>query len=378
MIKTRPSGVYNALRVSALYVVITLFSVVSFAQHNEHNEPAEKEEQESEKVDAISHILDSHEWHVWTTKEGPVSIPLPIVLYSSDNGFEVFSSSNFHHGEHAHLEIGGKQAHGYVYDGYFTDHHMKKIYAVEKHGEHYKINESRGFYDFSITKNVVSMLLSVLILFFIFFAVKKGYRKNKGGAPKGIQSFFEPIIIFVRDDIAKDSIGEKRYQKFVPYLLTIFFFIWFNNLLGLVPAAANVTGNIAVTLILALFTMLITLVNGNKNYWSHIFDPLGGSMAWGAKLPLYLILWPIEIIGIFTKPLSLMIRLFANISAGHILILSIIGMTFMAQSFVVGGVAAVFASIMNMLELFVALLQAYVFTLLTAMYFGQAVEEAHH
>lgn len=378
MIKTRSSGVYNTLRTSVLYVVITLLSTVAFAGNQHHDGDKTNKSDEPEKVDAIAHILDSHEWHFWTTSEGPVSAPLPVILYSSDRGLEIFSSSQFHHGTEAHLEVDGKEVHGYVYNGYFADHHLKTIYAVEKHGEHYKIDEARSFYDFSITKNVVSMLLSVLFIFFFFFAVKKGYSKNKGAAPKGIQSFFEPLIIFVRDEIAKDNIGEKRYQKFVPYLLTIFFFIWFNNLLGLVPAAANVTGNIAVTLILAMFTLLITVFNGNKNYWGHIFDPLGGSMAWGAKLPLYLILWPIEIIGVFTKPLSLMIRLFANISAGHILILSIIGMTFMAQSVVVGGVASLFATVMNMLELFVALLQAYVFTLLTAMYFGQAVDEAHH
>ena len=207
-------------------------------------------------------------------------------------------------------------------------------------------------------------------------SVARGYKKNAGKEPSGIQSFFEPIIVYVRDDMVKPNIGPK-YEKYLPYLLTLFFFIWFGNMLGLLPAAANMTGNIAITLTLAIITFVITLFSGRKTYWMHILDPLGNSMPWLAKFPLYLILWPIEIIGIFTKPFSLMIRLFANITAGHIIILSILSLTFITQSLAVGVLSALFASVMNLLELFVALLQAYVFTLLTAMYFGQAVEEHH-
>lgn len=164
----------------------------------------------------------------------------------------------------------------------------------------------------------------------------------------------------------------------MPFLLTVFFFIWFGNLLGLLPGAANMTGNIAVTMVLAILTLIITLASGKKIYWLHIVDPLGKSMPWAGKFLLYLILWPVEIISIFTKPFSLMVRLFANITAGHILILSILSLAFIFKSIGIGIVGAAFAMVMMLLELFVAILQAYVFTLLSALYFGQAVERAHH
>ena len=242
--------------------------------------------------------------------------------------------------------------------------------------DHITLESGGHVLDLSITKNVLFLLFDALILILVFTAVARGYKKNQGRAPKGIQAFFEPIIIFVRDDIAKENIG-KKYEKFMPYLLTVFFFIWFGNLLGLLPGAANMTGNISVTLTLAVLTLLFTLFSGRKTYWLHIVDPLGKSMPWLGKFFMYLILWPVEIIGIFTKPFSLMIRLFANITAGHILILSIISLAFVFQSLAVGVVGALFATVMNMLELFVAVLQAYVFTLLSALYFGQAVEEHH-
>ena len=169
-----------------------------------------------------------------------------------------------------------------------------------------------------------------------------------------------------------------RFKATLNYFQSVlFFFIWFGNLLGLLPGAANMTGNISVTLTLAVMTLVITLFSGRKTYWLHIVDPLGKSMPWAGKILLYIILWPVEIIGIFTKPFSLMIRLFANITAGHILILSIISLAFIFESLSIGVVGALFATVMNMLELFVAVLQAYVFTLLSALYFGQAVEEHH-
>ncbi|MEQ9305595.1 MAG: F0F1 ATP synthase subunit A [Marinoscillum sp.] len=267
---------------------------------------------------------------------------------------DIFSSSNFYDDDH----------NVQPYNGYVMEH------------EHISLASGEHVLDVSITKNVLFLFINSAILILVLLSVARGYKKNAGKAPKGIQSFFEPIIIYVRDEIVKPNIGPK-YEKYLPYLLTLFFFIWFGNLLGLLPAAANLTGNIAVTLTLAVFSLIITLASGNRNYWSHIFDPLGSSMGWSAKFFLYLILWPIEIIGIFTKPFSLMVRLFANITAGHIIILSIISLTFIAESIAVGVAATIFAAVMNMLELFVALLQAYVFTLLTSMYFGQAVEEHH-
>lgn len=302
----------------------------------------------SELID--HHISDSHSWEIYHG----FMVHLPVIVYSEEKGLEIFSSSKFYD-DHHHLK---------PYNGYVMDH------------EHISLESGAHVFDISITKNVLFLLFNAILLIVVFSAVAKGFRKNEGRAPKGIQSFFEPLILFVRDDIAKENIG-KEYEKFMPFLLTVFFFIWFGNLLGLLPGAANLTGNISVTLTLAILTLLITLFSGKRTYWLHIVDPLGDSMPWGGKFLLYLILWPVEIIGIFTKPFSLMVRLFANITAGHILILSILSLAFVFQSLAVGVVGALFATVMNMLELFVAILQAYVFTLLSAMYFGQAVEEHH-
>ena len=298
------------------------------------------------------HIADAHSWEIFHG----LTIHLPVILYSGEKGLEFFSSSNF----------------------YDDDHQIKphKGYILEH--EHISLKSGQSVLDLSITKNVIFLIFNAVLLILVFSAVARGYKKNKGHAPKGVQSLFEPIILFVRDEIAKANIGDKKYEKFLPFLLTVFFFIWFGNMIGLLPGAANLTGNISITLTMAVMVLIITLFSGKKTYWLHILDPLGSSMSWSGKGLLYLILWPVEIIGIFTKPFSLMIRLFANITAGHILILSILGLAFVFKSVGVGIVGAVFAIVMNMLELFVAFLQAFVFTLLASMYFGQAVEEAHH
>ncbi|MEQ8238822.1 MAG: F0F1 ATP synthase subunit A [Cyclobacteriaceae bacterium] len=308
---------------------------------------------EGEKFDPSEminhHIQDSHSWEIYHG----LSIHLPVILYSEEKGLDVFSSANFYNEEHELVP----------YQGYVMEH------------EHILMDNGGHLLDFSITKNVFFLFINSLIVVLIFMAVAKGYKKNQGRAPSGIQSFFEPIIIYVRDEIVRPNIGAKS-EKYLPYLLTLFFFIWFGNLLGLLPAAANLTGNIAVTGILALITLVITLASSKKTFWLHIVDPLGNSMGW-PKYLLYLILWPIELVGIFTKPFALTIRLFANITAGHIIILSILSLTFIFQSMAIGIASAIFAGVMNMLELFVALLQAYVFTLLSSMYIGQAVEEHH-
>ncbi len=296
------------------------------------------------------HISDAHSWEIFHG----FTVHLPVIVYSSEKGLDIFSSSNFYNEDHELVPA----------MGYVMDH------------EHITLESGEHVLDFSITKNVLFLFLNAIILLWVFFAVAKGYKKNHGKAPSGIQSFFEPIILYIRDEIVKPNIGPK-YDRYLPYLLTLFFFIWFGNLLGLLPAAANLTGNIAITLLLALFSLIITTASGNRTYWMHILDPLGNSMNWFAKIPLYIILLPIEIIGIFTKPFSLMIRLFANITAGHIIILSILSLAFITQSIFIGVLSALFASVMTLLELFVAILQAYVFTLLSAMYFGQAVEEHH-
>lgn len=336
---------FKHLKISILLTVFGLFvSQVSFAS----------ETGEGEKFDPSTminhHIMDAHSWEIWHG----VVLHLPVILYSEEKGLDLFSSANFYDADHNVIP----------FNGYVMEH------------EHIFLANGAHLYDLSITKNVFFLFINATVMILIFLAVARGYKKNVKKAPRGIQSFFEPIIIYVRDEIVKPNIGPK-YERYLPYLLTLFFFIWFGNLLGLLPAAANLTGNIAVTLVLSIFSLIITLASGRKTYWLHILDPLGNSMPWAAKILLYLILWPIEIIGIFTKPFSLMVRLFANITAGHIIILSIISLTFITQSLVVGIASTAFATVMNMLELFVALLQAYVFTLLTSMYFGQAVEEHH-
>ncbi|MDX5346520.1 MAG: F0F1 ATP synthase subunit A [Hymenobacteraceae bacterium] len=311
----------------------------------------------------MHHIADDYSWHF---ADGAV-LNLPVILYG-ENGVDVFSSSNFYD-EHHNLQ---------PYKGYVMEH--GHIYYANEAGEPRVISEEGGKavyaspLDFSITKNVASLFLSAILLLVIFFVIAGRYKSNPGKAPRGIQSFFEPIIIFIRDEIAKANIGPK-YERYMPYLLTIFFFIWFNNLLGLMPGGANLTGNIAVTMVLAVMTLLITVFSGNKSYWGHIFNTPGVPwwLKWG--IPIMPI---VEVIGIFTKPFSLMVRLFANITAGHIIILSLFSLIFIFESIAVGPLSVAFATFMNFLELFVALLQAYIFTLLSAMYFGGAVEEHEH
>ena len=235
------------------------------------------------------------------------------------------------------------------------------------------------FYDLSITKNVASLLFSVILMIWIFLSVAKAYTRREGLAPKGMQSLIEPLIVFVRDDIAKGSIGP-NYVKYMPYLLTVFFFIWINNLLGLIPilpGGANVTGNLAVTGTLAIITFLITSFSANRHYWQHIFA-MPGVPKW-----VLIILTPIEILGVFLRPFVLMIRLFANITAGHIIALSFFSLIFIfgelnaGAGYGVSVVSVAFVIFMSLLELLVAFLQAYVFTLLSAIYFGSAMEEHH-
>jgi F-type H+-transporting ATPase subunit a len=328
-------------------ILVFLFAILTFsAQAAESAEGGKFNPGEM----IMHHIGDDYTWHF---ADGLVA-PLPVILYG-EKGLDVFSSSNFYNAQH---ELQS-------YNGYVMNH--GHIYYADANGE----ARAEGPLDLSITKNVASMLVSVLLLFLVFLSIAGSYKKNRGKAPRGVQSFFEPIIIFVRDEIAKTNIGPK-YERYMPYLLTVFFFIWFNNLLGLMPGGANLTGNITVTLILAVFTLLITIFSGNKSYWGHIFNTPGVPwwLKWGIPImPL------VEVIGIFTKPFSLMVRLFANITAGHIIILSLFSLIFIFESIAIGPVSVAFAVFMNFLELFVALLQAYIFTLLSAMYFGGAVEE---
>ncbi len=313
----------------------------------DQHETAQAEEFNAGEV-IIHHVLDDHIWHFWDGHGG--TLYLPVIVYSAERGLEIFSSARFYNEHHELVP----------YDGYRLEHNH--IY-LESTGE--------AVFDLSITKNVAMLLINSVILILVFLSVARAYKRNAGKAPKGIQSFIEPIIIFVRDEVVKPNIGH-GYEKYMPYLLTLFFFILFGNLLGLLPGAANLTGNIAVTMTLAVLTFIITNVSGNKAYWSHIF--------WtpGVPLPLRIVILPVEIIGIFTKPISLMVRLFVAITAGHIVILSLIALTFIFQSYFVGIASSLVVLFINLIEILVAGIQAYVFTLFTSLYIGMAKAEDHH
>ena len=297
----------------------------------------------------MEHIADEHEWHFATNGHTHYSIPLPCIVYNQ-GGLKVFSSNNFK-----------------------NDHHEEVPYEGLKLEEGKIVAENGSFVlDLSITKNVASLFISLILLVTIFFTIAQSYKQRVGKAPKGLQSFFEPIIVFIRDEVAKTNIGEKHYKRFLPYLLTVFFFILFNNILGLLPGSANVTGNIAVTLVLAIIAFFVTNLNGRSTYWGHIFA-MPGVPKW-----LLILLTPVEIIGVFMKPISLMIRLFANITAGHLILLSLIALIFIFKSIGVAAIAVPFSLFMNLIEILVAFLQAYIFTVLTSTYIGAAVEEGHH
>jgi len=304
------------------------------------------DDEEFNPGDMIMHdIQDDHIWHFIDGHYG--TLYLPIIVFSQEKGLEVFSSSNFYDDEHNIVD----------YNGYKLDHNHISIADTEGH-----------VYDISITKNVAMLFINATIMILVFMAVAKGYKKNVGKAPTGIQSFFEPIIIYLRDEVIKPNIGPK-YERYLPYLLSLFFFIWFGNLLGLMPGAANLTGNIAVTSVLAISTFLIVNFSGNKQYWGHIFKTPG------VPLALLPIIVPVEIIGIITKPFSLLVRLFVAISAGHIVILSLLGLTFIFHSYAVGVGSALIVIFINLIELLVATIQAYVFTMFSALYIGMAVAD---
>ena len=332
---------------SIFLTILTVLSLCFFSPAKADQEESHAKENGELNVSEviIEHVLDNHVWHL---TDGLV-IPLPVIVYSEEKGLDFFSSGNFFE-HHQPVE----------YNGYKLEH--SHIYLVDS---------GKAVTDLSITKNVLMLFINATLLMVVFLSVAKAYKKNRGGAPKGLQSFIEPVVVFVKDEIVKPNIGPK-YERYLPYLLTLFFFILFGNLLGLLPGAANLTGNIAVTMTLALFTFLITNFSGNKNYWMHIlWTP-------GVPLPLRIIILPVEIIGIFTKPFSLMIRLFAAVTAGHIVLLSLVCLTFIFHSWFVGVGSSIFVLFISLIELLVAGIQAYVFTLFSSLYIGMAVEEHEH
>jgi F-type H+-transporting ATPase subunit a len=357
---------FKHILTAAFIAVFALVSAPLAAEESEHNETVKEEKFDAGKM-IMEHILDAHDWHLFGEHHTAVSIPLPVILYT-DKGLDVFMSGAFHHGE----EI--------VHGKYNYKLAERNIEIVDADG---KVNHeaTEKLKDFSITKNVVALFISIVLLLFIFIPIANKYKANANTAPSGLQSLLEPIILFIQDNVAIPNIGKKKYEKYMPFLLTVFFFILINNLLGLIPffpGGANLTGNISVTLTLAAIVLIIVIVTSNKHYWQHILAMPG------VPKPVLIILTPIEILGFVIRPFVLMMRLFANITAGHIVILSFISLIFIfgAMSAAAGYGISVFSMLlvvfMSLLELLVAFLQAYVFTLLSAIYFGSAIEEGHH
>ncbi|OAD91187.1 ATP synthase F0 subunit A [Aequorivita soesokkakensis] len=363
--------------VRILSVLLLATSISGFANENSKEETqggntqAERKEHVREYV--IHHLSDTHDFGLYSYKDENgeahhVGFPLPVILW--DNGLKIFSSSKFHHGETV-AEVDGNY--------YKIDH--SKIYKTDAAGtinydEHQHATNVKPL-DISITKGVFMMLLTTILMILLFRSLAKSYAKN-GNIAKGIGRFFEPIVLYIRDDIAIANIGEKKYKKYMPFLLTVFFFIWFLNMFGLTPLGVNVTGNIAITTCLAIIVFLITTFTGTKDYWKHIFDPLGDGMPWAGKIFIYIILVPIEILGIFIKPFALLIRLYANMTAGHVVLGSLIGLIYIFQTWLGGTLSFGLAFAISLIEILVALLQAYIFTMLAALYFGFASETHEH
>lgn len=348
--------------------------------HEEHTHDAHGDHAHDEEFVAgtfiIHHIADAHDIHLF----GDVHIPLPVILYIEGEGVQVFMSSVFEGHGHGNkvCEVKGITYTMHAEDGVAADGTpvvSGQITAADA-------GAPLTVYDFSITKSIFGMLLILAVMVWMFLSIAGYYKKNPGQAPTGMANALEPLIIFVRDEIAKPSIGDKAH-RFMPFLLTVFFFIFFCNLLGLVPflGGFNITGTIGVTVVLATLVFFLTNLNGNKHYWGHIFWPPG------VPLPVKFILVPIEVFSIIMKPAVLMIRLTANISAGHIIILAFSSLIFIfgdgGQAVGAGSGMGIFSTafmiFMYFLELLVAFLQAFVFTLLAAIYFGDATHDpAHH
>ena len=356
---------------------IFYFFIFSFYASFSNIAESSEESEDFNVTDMIMHhIKDSHEFHILDWNGKAVSIPLPVILWT-DQGLVTFLSSEFHHDDNAMVRVEKK-------DQIFVKFHEEIYYATPEpnsYGQYVTLDQEghptnvSPIVDLSITKLVFSMFLSIILLLLIFGISARNYRKSEKGLPKGIAKFTEPLVVFIRDEVAIPNIGEKNYKKYMPYLLTLFFFIWINNLMGLIPFfpfSANLTGNIAFTAVLAVITFVITTFAGTKDYWKHIF--------WmpGVPIPMKLFLAPIEFMGIFIKPISLMIRLFANISAGHIIVLSLISLIFIAETVWIAPLSVGFSVFISLIEILVVAIQAYIFTMLSALYIGSAMEEHEH
>ncbi|MBL7725960.1 MAG: F0F1 ATP synthase subunit A [Chitinophagaceae bacterium] len=379
---------FKSFTVAVFSVFFILFSLPIMAQDHEadtaHKQTQHKEAAHDKKKDGFNaaevifgHVLNGHEFHFMDINGKPVSIPLPVILYSPERGLTSFMSSKFEHGHNNH--------NGYAM---LTEHSIQEmgldakkyaagdIVPVDANG---KFDASVKVYDLSMTRNVVQMLLALIIFVWIMLRIAKRYKSGVGvtSAPKGSQSLLEPVITFVRDEVAKPNLGHK-YEKYLPYLLTVFFFILINNIFGLIPGSANVTGNIAFTVVLGLISFVVILFSSNKHYWGHIFNPPG------VPLGVKFILVPVEFLSVFIKPFALIIRLFANMVAGHIIIICLISLIFIfGQLSPIAGWGASplsigFTVFIYLIEVLVAFLQAFIFTMLTAVFIGQALEGEHH
>lgn len=415
---------FSKILFALIFGMTLLFSNTVFAQHGEdthkeeHNKELKATGEHHEKFDAKStafhHIADANVYSI-----GPWSFSLPCFLYDTERGkLSTFFSGDFHiHGAHGD---GEKIVDGYVLNGgtvmkianptpemlseegieiHSQEIHPYKHEQEDKEKRYFVHNGQRydlikkttldggifkggitSFYDFSITKNVVSMMLVCLFLFLTFFGIAKSYKNGVGKAPSGVQGFFEPMIVFIQDEVAKPFLG-KKWKKFLPFLLTIFFFILGLNLFGQVPffGGSNVTGNLSVTFVLAIAAFFVVNLSGNAHYWKHI--------VWMPGVPAWLkifILTPVEIFGVFIKPVTLMLRLFANITAGHMVMVIFVSLIFIAKDAAGDGVAlgtavgsVLLTLFMMTIELLVAFIQAFVFTILTAAYLSASTEEAH-
>lgn len=320
------------------------------------------------------HLIDTHDWHFFDIPQGqghykPVAIRLPWIVYHSEKGLEVFT---LHGHDHHELDAAAK-ARGYSID------HFGKLHALK--------GSSATVIDFSISKLVMQLVIVGLLLVLVFGAVARSARRREGQAPKGLQSLMEPLILFIRDEVARANLRDPYNQKnpyhfadkMAPYLLTVFFFIWFSNLLGLTPFNSNISGNIAFTSALTLCTFVLIQFNGSKDYWQHIF--------WypGVGLPVKLLMLPVELIGVFTKPLALAVRLFANITGGHIAVLALVSLIFILTEKIGTGagwgisvMSVLLTVVVFMLEMIVAIIQAYIFTLLSSVFIGMAREKHVH
>lgn len=370
-----------------LLVLFFALITISIAQAKSENTD-QKDTPKEVKTFIKHHLKDAHYFELFHG----VKMPLPIIVW--DNGIQFFLSSSFKKVRVKEVtapdstitfvllsesDSVAKESTDYLYESKSSNHSIfhGKIVAA-KHGDMLlklntdgkkKLVSHSSLFDFSITKNVLMTLLVCGLIFFLFTGLSKSYKK--GPIPSGFGRLLEPLVLFIRDDIAIPNIGEKHYKRYMSYLLTVFFFIWIVNLAGMTPLGINITGNIAITFSLALITYLITQFTANKNYWGHIF--------WmpGVPVPMKFVLMPIELLGTIIKPFSLMIRLYANITAGHVVLMSLIGLVFFASNLFAFGSFFGLTLFLGVIELLVAFLQAYIFTMLTALYFGAAVEEHH-